>query len=157
MFEVRVAYRTFIGETRSRRRQRAHTHGSRAHRAAGNAARIVKLSFKHRSSALVYKNTRSCANMRGRIGQRQALVLAGCERKSVQKIEEENHEDDFRYSGVFGRGGGCCLAAGATRCGAAGLWRLRSSGMVVPAAGLWRLWSSGPAVLRRLSPSIRLL
>jgi hypothetical protein len=73
------------------------------------------------------------------------------------KIEEENHEDDFRYSGVFGRVAGCCLAAGATRCGAEGLWRLRSSGMVVRATELRRLRSSGPAVLRRLSPSIRLL
>jgi hypothetical protein len=37
----------------------------------------VKLSFKHCSSALVYKNmsSRSCANIRGRIEQRYALVL----------------------------------------------------------------------------------
>jgi hypothetical protein len=57
----------------------------------------VKLSFKHRSSALVYKNmsSRSCANMRGRIGQRYALVVAGCERKSVQKSRRKTMRMTF--------------------------------------------------------------
>jgi hypothetical protein len=73
-----------------RRRRRARSLGPRARGAAGNAARIVTLSFKHRSSALVYKNMspRSRANIRGRIEQRYGLVLTD-ERKSIQKSRRQ--------------------------------------------------------------------